>query len=120
MPKSILLQKDMYNVCVCKMSRWFLSSLITAAIGTLIIFIVGLVEFIFYFVDRDEGEVLKPYMGKECVLPSHSTLFCWCTNVVIKRLSTHHTHYHATIMLHNQVALERFLQSISCCCRFKR
>ncbi|KAL8589325.1 hypothetical protein ACOMHN_052328 [Nucella lapillus] len=42
--------------------KWFLSSLITGVIGTLLIFTIGLLEFICYFVDEEQKVVLQPYI----------------------------------------------------------
>ncbi|XP_076470075.1 uncharacterized protein LOC143300351 isoform X2 [Babylonia areolata] len=42
--------------------KWFLSSLITGVIGTLLIFTIGLLEFICYWVDDEQKLVLQPYI----------------------------------------------------------
>ncbi|XP_070186289.1 palmitoyltransferase ZDHHC11-like isoform X2 [Littorina saxatilis] len=42
--------------------KWFLSSLVAAALGTLLIVIVGLLEFVAYFVDKDQRDILHPYI----------------------------------------------------------
>ena len=39
--------------------------MVAGAVGTLIIVTVGLLEFICYFVDKEQQDVLQPYIGKQ-------------------------------------------------------
>ncbi|XP_025115882.1 probable protein S-acyltransferase 22 isoform X2 [Pomacea canaliculata] len=42
--------------------RWFLASLVMGTCGTLLVVVVGLTQFISFFVDKQNGKVLMPYI----------------------------------------------------------
>ncbi|VDI71710.1 palmitoyltransferase ZDHHC1/11 [Mytilus galloprovincialis] len=42
--------------------NWFLAVLVTGIIGVLLVFLVCMIEFIAYFTDEDNGEILLPYI----------------------------------------------------------
>lgn len=44
--------------------RWFLAVLVTGMLGVLSVLLLALVEFVAYYSDQTDGEILKPYNGR--------------------------------------------------------
>ncbi|CAG2209005.1 ZDHHC1_11 [Mytilus edulis] len=54
--------------------NWFLAVLVTGIIGVLLVFLVCMVEFIAYFTDEDNGEILLPYIDYKEMLQLNPNL----------------------------------------------
>lgn len=71
--------------------RWFLAVLVTGMLGVLSVLLLALVEFVAYYSDQTDGEILKPYNGRykcwACLKNSLSSLiYSVQCSVPLKRL----------------------------------